>query len=312
MARSGTIASVEPRLDHVLTYAAVSSVDEHVDTYRAAGFHVARLTARHPGGVRTGFVNFGPEYLECVWVEDEAVFAAGHPRMPALTDRELRAARRPFGIGLLAQDVPALHQAWTARGHALPGPFHERPPGAPADAPPALTLQAVPDEVLPGALCFALAYHFDAKPANVVVPPNTVYGIAGVAFVSDRPGARARRWRDVLAPGAPLEAGGTALALGPHRLRWLTPGQLEATLDRAWEPPPHGRTEIAAIDVLAERLDRAEELIGRAGLPVVRLERDGETTLVVGPGPSDGVVLAVRERPAAPWAADRGLTLGRI
>jgi hypothetical protein len=303
---------VEPRLDHVLTYAAASSIDEHLDTYRAAGFHVARVTARHRGGVRNGFVNFGPEYLECVWVEDEAAFAAGHPRMPALTDSELRGAARPFGMGFLVEDVPALHEAWTVRGHALPPPFHERPPGAPADAPPALTLQAIPAELLPGALCFALTYHFDAKPTNVIVPPNTVYGMAGVTFVSDRPEARARRCRDVLAPGAPLEAGGTAFALGPHRLRWLTPGQFEAALGRAWVPPPHGRTEIAAIDVLAERLDRAEDLIGRAGRPVVRLERGSETRLVVGPGPRDGVVLAVRERPAAAWAAERGLALGRV
>ena len=178
MARSGTIASVEPRLDHVLTYAAASSIDEHLETYRAAGFHVARVTARHRGGVRNGFVNFGPEYLECVWVEDEAAFAAGHPRMPGLTDAELRRAARPFGIGFLAADVPALHEEWTARGDALSPPFHEWPPGAPAGAPPALTLQAIPGELLPGALCFALAYHFDAKPASLVVPPNTVFAIA--------------------------------------------------------------------------------------------------------------------------------------
>jgi hypothetical protein len=68
---------VEPGLDHVLTYAEASSIDEHLGSYRAAGIDVAGVTARHGGGVRNGFVNFGPEYLECVWVEDEAAFAAG-------------------------------------------------------------------------------------------------------------------------------------------------------------------------------------------------------------------------------------------
>ena len=300
----------EPWLDHVLTYAEAGAIDEHLETYRTAGFHVAGRTARHRGGVRTGFVHFGPEYLECVWVEDEAEFAAGHPQMPALTDPGLRRAHRPFGIGLLVDDGPALHADWTARGHALPPLFHERPPGAPADAPPALTLQAVPEALLPGALCFALAYHFDAKPARVVVPPNTVYGIAGVTFVSAEPQGRARRWREVLAPAAQVSAEGTAFALGPHRLRWLTPGQLEAELGQAWEPAAHGQVEINAVELLAERIDRAEELIGRAGLPVARRQGSrGEARLVVGPGPRDGVVLAITERPAAAWAAERGLSL---
>jgi hypothetical protein len=300
------------RLDHVLTYAEAPSIDRHLDAYRAAGFQVAEQTARHGGGLRNGFVVLGPEYLELVWVEDEVRFAAGHPRMPEITRPELRAARRPFGIGMVSPDVSALHEAWVAGGHALPPVFTEVPPGVPPGTPPALSIQPIPPELLPGALCFALTYHFEAKSDRVVIPPNGVYGLSGVTFVSAAPDERVSRWRDLLSPGARLAADRPGFALGPHRLRWLTPAQLADELGRAWQTARHAYGEVAVLDVLAEGLDRAEARIRSAGLPIERVRSTPreEPTLLFGPGPRDGYVLAIREYPARRWAAERAAVTG--
>src|SRR5438093_3851328 len=88
------------RLDHLLAYTDAPSIDQYLQAYRGAGFQVFERTARHRGGLRNGFVMFGWEYLELLWVEDEAQFAAGYPLMPEITGAALRRARRPFGIGL--------------------------------------------------------------------------------------------------------------------------------------------------------------------------------------------------------------------
>jgi hypothetical protein len=119
------------RLDHFLAYTDAPTIDQGLQAYRGAGFHVAEQTARHRGGLRTGFVRFGWEYLELLWAEDEAQFAAGHPELPEITRPALRAARRPFGIGLVAPDVHAVRAAWAARGVDVPPPVAEVPPGAP-------------------------------------------------------------------------------------------------------------------------------------------------------------------------------------
>lgn len=66
---------------------------------------------RHDPGLRNGFITIGPEYLEFLWVEDEALFAAAPQE-----ERELRTPPRPFGIGIEAADVAAVRDAWVARG----------------------------------------------------------------------------------------------------------------------------------------------------------------------------------------------------
>ena len=194
------------RLDHFLAYTDAPAIDQCLQEYRGAGFHVGEQTARHRGELRTGFVRFGWEYLELLWAEDEAQFAAGHPVLPEITRPALRDARRPFGIGLVAPDVHALRAAWAARGVDVPPPFTEVPPGGAPGAPPALTIQPIPAHVLPGVLCFALTYHFPARPRQVPVAPNTAYAVRGVTFVADAPDRRARQWRALLAPARPSAA----------------------------------------------------------------------------------------------------------
>ena len=299
------------RLDHFLAYTDAPALDQCLQEYRGAGFHVAAQTARHRGGLRTGFVRFGWEYLELLWAEDEAQFAAGHPELPEITRPALRAARRPFGIGLVAPDVRALRAAWAARGVDVPPLVTEVPPGAPPGAPPALTIQPVPAHVLPGVLCFALTYHFPARPRQVPVAPNPAYAVCGVTFVADAPDRRARQWRALLAPGAALGGRRPGFALGPHTLRWLTAAQFERDFERGWQVAPHPYGELAVVHVLAERLERAEAWLRRAGLPVRRLDRPAaEPTLLCGPTPSDGFLLAMTQRPAAQWAAERRSTTG--
>jgi hypothetical protein len=219
-------------LDHVLTYTSAPSIDHHLEAYRRAGFNGAEQTARHGGGLRNGFIEFGPEYLELVWVEDEDQFARGHPLMPELTRQDLRASRRPFAIGLQTPDVRRMHDVWSERGHVLPPVFSVGPPDAPDDAPPALSIQRMPPELLPGALCLVLTYHFDAKPSHVVVPDNTAYALNGVTFVAEQPADRARQWRDVLVPDAALGGGDAEFVLGPHLLRWISPRAFEQETGR--------------------------------------------------------------------------------
>jgi hypothetical protein len=48
---------------------------DYTASYRAAGFTVLDQTVRHQGGLQTGFVQFGPEYIEFLWVDDESLFA---------------------------------------------------------------------------------------------------------------------------------------------------------------------------------------------------------------------------------------------
>lgn len=56
------------KLDHFITSTDADNIDAYLQEYRDAGFLVAEQTVRHEWGLRNGFVTFGPEYLEFVWV----------------------------------------------------------------------------------------------------------------------------------------------------------------------------------------------------------------------------------------------------
>lgn len=142
------------RFDHFLTYTDAVTLEDHTAGYRAAGFGVLDRTVRHDHGRRNGFVGFGPEYIEFCWVEDEALFATASSE-----ERAWRHARRPYGIGMVTDNVQALHDAWSARGYALPAVWSKAPRDAPAETPPLWSLQEIPATLLPGVRCFALTYH---------------------------------------------------------------------------------------------------------------------------------------------------------
>src|SRR5215203_432926 len=216
------------RLDHFITAADTENIDSYLDGYRKAGFRVAEQTVKHNPGLRNGFVYFGPEYLEFVWVEDEELFQEGaEDAMFKPLLRSLRGGYRPFGIGIDSADVRVLHDEWTARGFEMPDVIDGWARDSDKSTPPIWSFQTMPHETPGGALCFALTYNTGRRdaPRKIKVAPNSTYAIVGVTFASDEPGARANKWRDLLALGEEIkESNGIfEVYVKSHTLRWLTP-----------------------------------------------------------------------------------------
>jgi hypothetical protein len=297
--------------DHFITWTDAATIDEHVATYRAAGFAAPQRTVRHEPGLRTGFVGFGPEYIEFCWVEDEAAFARGEPEEAAY-----RAARRPYGLGLVTDDVQALHTRWAEQGYSLPAVWAAAPRDAPPGTDPAWSFQAIPPALLSGSRCFALTYHTRPPATRRAVYPaaNSTYAIAGVTFVCAAPAARAGQWRDLLTPGAPIadESGRAVVQIGAHRAVWMTPRAYERTYGWPWVAAPHPCGELAVLHLLATDLARAGTLLERAGRQVRRLREGGADTpvLLVAPDPGDGFVFAIAERPLEDWLRERRARTG--
>lgn len=118
------------RFDHFLTYTNAANIDDYLKEYAAQGFIPHEQTVRHDPGLRNGFIGIGSEYVEFLWVEDETLFAAGDAE-----HRLLRTACRPFSIGMIADDVQAVHDDWTARGYSVPAVWSKAPRDATPDTP---------------------------------------------------------------------------------------------------------------------------------------------------------------------------------
>jgi hypothetical protein len=163
---------------------------------------------------------------------------------------------------------------------------------------------------LPGAACFVLTSSYPNPPQlrEAWVAPNSSYAISGLTFVSGEPKARAEAWRALLAPGVETTpiAGGFALPLAPHRLRWLTPAAYQAQFGQPWQPAPHPLGELALVHLLAEDLGRFESCLEAANRRVLRLADE----LLVPAGLHDGFASLVTQRPAAPWLAERMVLSG--
>lgn len=108
------------RFDHFITYVSAASVEDHLTAYAAQGFLPSERTVRHDPGLRNGFVFIGPEYLEFCWVEDEALFAAADAE-----EKLLRSMLRPFGLGIVADDVQAVQDKWVT---VSPSPSSSKTP----------------------------------------------------------------------------------------------------------------------------------------------------------------------------------------
>lgn len=295
---------VDVRFDHFITHTSAEDIDDYLEEYAAQGFVPAGRTVRHDPGLRNGFVFLGPEYIEFCWVEDEALFAAADAQ-----EKLLRATPRPYGIGMIADDVQAVHDDWIARGYSVPEVSSAAPRDAPPDAPPAWSFQVIPEDLLPGASCFVLTYH--ARPKDelkeVKIAPNTVYAISGVTFVSTEPEARARRWRDVLAPGAQVKRAGTGfhVRIGPHRATWMTPGDYQVCYGLNWVPCSHPAGELALLHLLASDLGVAETMLQSSGRRVIPVSVRREEELLLAPDTRDGFIFAVRQQPVETWLRER-------
>jgi hypothetical protein len=290
--------------DHFLTYVESANVDSYLEEYTALGFQVDPSTVRHEPGLRNRFIFIGPEYLEFLWVENENLFEAGDPQY-----KLFRAAARPFGIGMIAQDVNQLHADWVAGGFRVPDVFSKAARDAPSDAPPVWSFQDIPISLLPGATCFAITYHKRTQGAvkNTFIHPNKIFAVEGVTFVANAPHARAEQWRDLLAPAEPIISSelGDQLQIGPHRALWLTPERFRSTFKRDWPSPKHPSGELAVLHLLATDIDWVKTNFEKCGRKTVMIDFLGKRELLITPDQRDGFIFSVREALIEEWAWER-------
>jgi len=297
------------RFDHFITYTNAASIDYYLKEYAAQGFAPDDKTVRHDPGLRNGFIWLGPEYIEFCWVEDEALFAQA-----GAEEEILRKQPRPFAIGMIARDVQAVHNDWAARGYKLPEVESKAARDSAADAPPRWSFQDIPDELLPGASCFALTYH--SRPKDEVkqlkIPPNTIYAVSGVSFVTPEAQLRAERWRDLLAPEAKVRQSefGFSVQVPPHQAEWLTPEAYQAAYQRRWIPsqPPYG--DLALLHLLATDLRTVKKMLEASGRQTISIRHSEEEQILIEPDPRDGFAFLVQERPAGPWLQERIVQTG--
>ena len=292
------------RLDHFITYTSAPDIDDYLKEYAALGFVPHDETVRHHPGLRNGFVHIGPEYLEFCWVEDEALFTEADEE-----DKLFRDALRPFGLGMVSDDVQAVHEDWTRRGYTVPDVSSSAPRDAPADAPPRWSFQTIPQELLPGIWCFALTYHLRPKDKVTVVrpAPNTIYAISGATFITTEPEARATSWRDLLAPAEGIDRPGTGLEvrIGAHRVTWMTPEEYQAAHGLDWALSPHPQGELAVLHLLASDLDSVHRMLEQGRRRTSPVSVDGEDGLLIAPDVRDGFAFLVRQRPIENWLQER-------
>jgi hypothetical protein len=305
------------KFDHFITAIGDEQIDPYLEEYREAGFQVEEQTVQHHPGLLNGFIHFGPEYLEFVSVEDEELFEQGADTAPFPDIRNLRAAQRPFAIGIVSDDVQALHDTLTERGYTVPGVTGGGPRDAEPGAQPVWSFLALPP-ILEGALCFALTYHSRSEdaPRKVRIAPNTTFAISGVTFASDAPEERAKAWRDLLAPGGTIEQQEDGdiceTSIPPHFAVWMKPEKFQDHYGFSWKASPHPYGELSVIHLLAQDLDRASQMLEAAGRSVTLLpdKRTGVDTLYVSPDPRDGFTFAITQRPAQEWLNERTAATG--
>lgn len=303
------------RFEHFLTFIDAVSIDEHLARYRLAGFLDAGHTVRLDPGLRNGAVLFGTEYLEFCWVEDEQLFVEESKGQHVFGEDlfALRAAQRPCSIGLITDDVAALREKLTARGYHLPPVIPKAPRGAEADAMRGWSYFSIQDGLTPGTKCFALTY-MTRDTNSVRIAPNTIYAVSGVTFVSHAPEEHARRWQELLAPGAPVvyENGRYVVTIGPHLAQWITPERYQRDFGRVWQRSSHPFGALAVFHLLAENLDRVSQMLTKADWNYTwrSAAQDGQRTLLLSPNPADGCMFAVTTRPCAEWLKERTAQTG--
>ncbi|MCK4308289.1 VOC family protein [candidate division WOR-3 bacterium] len=293
--------------DHFISYTNANNIDDYLEEYKKAGFLPSDKTTKHHPGLRNGFLHIGLGYVEFCWVEDEKLFAKNCWE----SDIAFRDALRPFGIGMITDDIQTLHDEWIESGYKLPSISSGVPRDSEQDAKPVWSFQSIPDDLLPGADCFALTYNLRPKDAvrKVRVAPNTTYAIAGVTFVSSSPEERANRWRNLLAPGQLIQKkdGVCEALIGPHFAVWMTPEKYHDYYGQDWKPSPHSCGEMAVLHILAEDINKAYIILTQGGRKVTQMQdkRTGRNILFVTPDPRDGFIFAISEHPIENWLNQR-------
>lgn len=273
---------------------------------------VSDETRRYKPGLRNRFILLGCEYLELVWVENEDEFARRGTEEFARMYSDLpafRKAARPFSIGFNTHDVEALHQEWTLRGYEVPPVWSFAPPGMP----PVLSFQEIPEDILPGASCFAITYHHGPTSQAQSAQPaaNSIYAVEGVTFVSSAPEDAAKHWQTLLSPDIAITTNQNvyAVMVPPHTAWWMSPEVLEERYGEVWTHTPHRYGHLAAIHLLAENLDIAASMLGQRVKRHIGNDRQ-EAILLVTPTDDDGVTFIIREYPIELWHRERSSVTG--
>jgi len=283
------------RLDHVLTFTLAERVETSLERYRSAGFLVSDHIAEWDPGLRNGFINLWPEYLELLCVDDSDRFRTE----ASDTLKQAAAACRPYGLGFYSDDTVAIHDRWTRLGLEVPPPEMLRLAATPESAPPDFCEMEAPS--LEGAECFVLTSYFPnaAMRRFMQVAPNTVFGLGGLTLVADQPHRRSRRWAETLGIDVLSTSDGEAsLAFGLHRFRWISPQEYATRFDDQWIP---GVSEIAMVHLLAEDPTVAAAMLRLSGWNV-DVSRGG---IVVAHHSEDGFTFAIEQGLADQWNASR-------
>jgi hypothetical protein len=303
---------MNPQFDHFLTFVNTQNIDDYVEKYRVLGFTVSDKTHRYKPGLRNRFILLGCEYLELVWVENEVEFAAGGSEEFARMYKDLpglRTTARPFSIGFNSPDVEALHQEWTGRGYTIPSIWSFAPP----DMPPVFSFQEIPEDLLPGASCFAITYHMGSTSQDRLVQraANTIYAVEGVTFITPAPEEAAKRWQRLLSPdtGLTTQQEVYAVTITPHTVWWMSPDVFQERFGIASTPPPHPYGHVAAMHLLAENLALARSMLEQSSHTQIHHNHHGDV-LVVAPTGEDGIIFIIREYPMELWHGERTSATG--
>ncbi len=297
------------KLDHVIISTNAANIDICLDEYRKAGYLPSEYTTRFDPGLRNGFIYFGPEYVEFVSVEDEDQFnqaAAADPLMG-----KLRAAPRPFRISFVVDDIQTVYDDWTARGYALPPIQLLKPRDAQPESPPLWSLFDIPPSILSGAWFVVEQYLTRPKEIvqEVLTPPNTIYAMGGITFVSNMTRERAAQWRDVFDLAEPVqrEEGIFEVRLEPHFFIWMTPEKYQEKHKTSWNFASHPFSEIAILHLYANDLQKAQEMLREAGREIVPLDNDliGGEGILISPDSRDGLTFVVTEYSIQNWLDER-------
>lgn len=161
----------------------------------------------------------------------------------------------------------------------------------------------VPKKYLPGFYTFALSYlkrGWDA-PREARVGKNSIFGIAGVTFITKKPKDRARYWTQFLnARPIPMkQSGQQRVQMGPHYLEWVTElvYRNQYNVDVTRRTQMKGWDELVLTHLLAKDLDVAHLMLKKAGFRPKRIN----DKLFVRANDSDGYAFLITQGDFATW-----------
>lgn len=275
------------RVNNTIVFAQ-APVEQHLDRYREAGFLVSDHIADWDPGLRNGFIELWPEYLEILTVADENVFADEAPA-------QLKSERARGGIHALefySHDTRGVHAALTGAGNHLPDVCEARLASTPADSPPDFLFLELP-HLLQGTSTITMTSMYpDAAMRRLVqVAPNGVFGLAGLTILDEDPDAAARRWSDLTEPGV-------------HDIEFLSSQEWRTRWPEATQS-----AGVVCVHLLSEDVSRTVTAMTAAGWEAAGTPTiPGRVDLL--PHPADGMRFTVRSGGPHTWIRRRLEVLG--